>query len=75
MKERIVVDLGCRKTQDGLSNSTHAADLNLCGVSMNYCFSVFEWTKIIDSKIVYAGGAKSVDDLKLVDELSHGKWI
>ncbi|CAI5169283.1 AVN_HP_G0119750.mRNA.1.CDS.1 [Saccharomyces cerevisiae] len=32
------------------------------------------WTKDYDDlKIVYAGGAKSVDDLKLVDELSHGK--
>ncbi|AJR37124.1 Enzyme that catalyzes the fourth step in the histidine pathway [Saccharomyces cerevisiae] len=104
-KDRIVVDLSCRKTQDGrwivamnkwqtltdleLNADTfrelrkytnefliHAADVEgLCGgIDELLVSKLFEWTKDYDDlKIVYAGGAKSVDDLKLVDELSHGK--
>ncbi|KOH52623.1 HIS6p Enzyme that catalyzes the fourth step in the histidine pathway [Saccharomyces cerevisiae] len=46
----------------------------LCGIDELLVSKLFEWTKDYDDlKIVYAGGAKSVDDLKLVDELSHGK--
>lgn len=105
-KDRIVVDLSCRRTQDGrwivamnkwqkltdlelneetfisLSRYTnefliHAADVEgLCsGIDEKLVLQLYEWTKNIKTPltIVYAGGAKSVDDLKLVDDLSHGK--
>ncbi|KAF4000302.1 Histidine biosynthesis family protein [Saccharomyces cerevisiae] len=84
-KDRIVVDLSCRKprTVVGLELRKytnefliHAADVEgLCGgIDELLVSKLFEWTKDYDDlKIVYAGGAKSVDDLKLVDELSHGK--
>lgn len=54
----------------------HAADVEgLCGgIDEQLVSKLYEWTKNYDDlKIVYAGGAKSIDDLRLVDELSHGK--
>ncbi|KAL3232953.1 1-(5-phosphoribosyl)-5-[(5-phosphoribosylamino)methylideneamino] imidazole-4-carboxamide isomerase [Nakaseomyces bracarensis] len=56
----------------------HAADVEgLCkGIDEQLVSKLYEWTKSLrdnkDIKIVYAGGAKSVEDLKLVDKLSHG---
>lgn len=56
----------------------HAADVEgLCkGIDEQLVSKLYEWTKILRSqkniKIVYAGGAKSVQDLELVDKLSHG---
>lgn len=55
----------------------HAADVEgLCrGIDEELVVKLYEWTKNIgrNIKIVYAGGAKSVNDLKLVEKLSHGK--
>lgn len=55
----------------------HAADVEgLCkGIDEELVENLYEWTKKLDNsvKIVYAGGAKSVSDLALVDKLSHGK--
>lgn len=56
----------------------HAADVEgLCkGIDEHLVSKLYEWTKSLreqkDIKIVYAGGAKSVQDLDLVKELSHG---
>lgn len=105
-KDRIVVDLSCKKTKDGkwivamnkwqtltkleLNQDTftkmgqytnefliHAADVEgLCnGVDELLITKLFEWTRGLDKslKLVYAGGAKSVDDLALVHRLSKGK--
>ncbi|SMN21153.1 similar to Saccharomyces cerevisiae YIL020C HIS6 Phosphoribosyl-5-amino-1-phosphoribosyl-4-imidazolecarboxiamide isomerase, catalyzes the fourth step in histidine biosynthesis [Maudiozyma saulgeensis] len=104
-KDRLVVDLSCRRTKDNkwivamnkwqtltdmeLNENTfkelgkytnefliHAADVEgLCkGIDEELVAKLYEWTKELDNvKIVYAGGAKSVNDLQLVDELSHGK--
>lgn len=105
-KDRLVVDLSCRKTKDGrwivamnkwqkltdleltantfqeLSQYTdefliHAADVEgLCkGIDQDLVANLYHWTCALreDIKIVYAGGAKNVSDLALVDELSHGK--
>lgn len=108
-KERIVVDLSCRKRVDQqgtrwvvamnkwqtltdltlneqtfrlLSEYTdefliHAADIEgLCrGIDEELVTKLYEWTRSLPSeiKIVYAGGAKSVSDLELVDKLSCGK--
>ncbi|EDO15401.1 hypothetical protein Kpol_1063p12, partial [Vanderwaltozyma polyspora DSM 70294] len=55
----------------------HAADVEgLCrGIDETLVKKLYEWTRNIDKhiKIVYAGGAKSVQDLELVDKLSSGK--
>ncbi|CEP60617.1 1-(5-phosphoribosyl)-5- ((5-phosphoribosylamino)methylideneamino)imidazole-4-carboxamide isomerase HIS6 LALA0_S01e15060g [Lachancea lanzarotensis] len=54
----------------------HAADVEgLCrGVDEVLIAKLYEWTEDLPHlKIVYAGGAKSIDDLQLVDKLSHGK--
>lgn len=54
----------------------HAADVEgLCkGIDEELVSKLGEWCKEWDDvKIVYAGGAKSVDDLNLVDKLSSGK--
>ena len=55
----------------------HAADVEgLCkGIDEELVEKLYEWTQEIDNsvKLVYAGGAKSVSDLELVDKLSHGK--
>lgn len=105
-KERLVVDLSCRRTKDNkwivamnkwqtltdmelnaitfkeLCTYTnefliHAADVEgLCkGIDEELVAKLYEWTKDLnnDIKIVYAGGAKSVSDLELVDRLSNGK--
>lgn len=106
-KDRLVVDLSCRKKVDNgvarwivamnkwqkltdleLSERTfqklcqytdefliHAADVEgLCrGIDQELVSMLYEWTKNLDVKIVYAGGAKSFDDLELVERLSHGK--
>lgn len=50
----------------------HAADVEgLCkGIDQELVAKLAEWCT---SPIVYAGGAKSIDDLKLVDKLSHGR--
>lgn len=105
-KDRIVVDLSCRKTKDGkwivamnkwqtltkleLNQDTltkisqytnefliHAADVEgLCnGVDELLVTKLYEWTQHLskDLRLVYAGGAKSADDLALVHELSQGR--
>ncbi|SCV01159.1 LANO_0F10440g1_1 [Lachancea nothofagi CBS 11611] len=107
-KDRLVVDLSCRKvecsgspkwvvamnkwqklTDVELSKETftrmseyadefliHAADVEgLCrGVDEELVTKLYEWTEHLPHlKIVYAGGARSVHDLALVDKLSHGK--
>ncbi|CCC67809.1 hypothetical protein NCAS_0A12510 [Naumovozyma castellii] len=106
-KDRLVVDLSCRRTKDGrwvvamnkwqkltdlelntdtfqsLSKFTdefliHAADVEgLCrGIDEELVEQLYKWTKDVANnklKIVYAGGAKSIEDLSLVNDLSHGK--
>lgn len=108
-KDRLVVDLSCRKRMDNgeqrwivamnkwqkltdleLNEETfrslcqytnefliHAADVEgLCrGIDETLVTRLYEWTKDIpaDVKIVYAGGAKSLADLALVEKLGHGK--
>lgn len=105
-KDRLVVDLSCRKTSDErwivamnkwqtlttlelnqdtftkLSKYTnefliHAADVEgLCnGIDEQLVSKLNEWTEELgdEVKIVYAGGAKSIDDLALVDRLSQGR--
>lgn len=105
-KNRLVVDLSCRRTKDKkwvvamnkwqtltnleLNKQTftelakytnefliHAADVEgLCkGIDQELVQKLYEWTKDLshDIKIVYAGGAKSLEDLALVEKLSHGK--
>lgn len=104
-KEKLVVDLSCRKVkaEDGsskwivamnrwqtltdteVSKSTldllstycsefliHAADVEgLCkGIDTELVKALGEWVAI---PTVYAGGAKSIDDLKSVNHLSNGK--
>ena len=47
----------------------------LCkGIETDLVTKLYEWTKDINKevKIVYAGGAKSISDLELVDKLSNG---
>ncbi|SCU97733.1 LADA_0H07954g1_1 [Lachancea dasiensis] len=54
----------------------HAADVEgLCrGVDELLVGKLYEWTEHLPHlKIVYAGGAKSIDDLALVDKMSRGK--
>ncbi|CAK7904035.1 1-(5-phosphoribosyl)-5-[(5-phosphoribosylamino)methylideneamino] imidazole-4-carboxamide isomerase [[Candida] anglica] len=54
----------------------HAADVEgLCrGIDANLVEKLGEWCPAgFEGKIVYAGGAKSVDDLATVSRLSHGK--
>ncbi|CCD23211.1 1-(5-phosphoribosyl)-5- ((5-phosphoribosylamino)methylideneamino)imidazole-4-carboxamide isomerase HIS6 NDAI_0B01770 [Naumovozyma dairenensis CBS 421] len=57
----------------------HAADVEgLCkGIDEELVTKLYEWTKDIKHsesiKIVYAGGAKSVTDLNLVEKLSNAK--
>lgn len=55
----------------------HAADVEgLCrGIDELLVSKLNEWTLNLDKsiKIVYAGGAKSVEDLALVDKLSNGR--
>ncbi|SCU83800.1 LAMI_0C04742g1_1 [Lachancea mirantina] len=54
----------------------HAADVEgLCrGIEEDLVERLYEWTKDLPNvKIVYAGGAKSIEDLELVSGLSHGK--
>lgn len=54
----------------------HAADVEgLCrGIDESLVENLYNWTcDLPDLKIVYAGGAKSVQDLALVHKLSHGK--
>lgn len=105
-KDRLVVDLSCRRTPQGkwmvamnkwqtlttlelnqetftkLSEYTnefliHAADVEgLCnGIDEQLVSKLNEWTCNLSAqiKIVYAGGAKSIDDLTLVDRLSQGR--
>lgn len=63
----------CEYTDEFL---VHAADVEgLCnGIDEDLVACLYEWTVDLPSvKIVYAGGAKSVDDLKLVEKLSHGR--
>lgn len=64
----------CQYTDEFL---IHAADVEgLCrGIDEQLVTKLYEWTKDLptDVKIVYAGGAKSLTDLALVDKLSHGK--
>lgn len=104
-KNRLVVDLSCRKTPDNrwvvainkwqtLTDSelsadflarvaqycceflVHAADVEgLCnGIDEQLVEKLGEWCpQGFDGRIVYAGGAKLVDDLELVRRLSGGK--
>ncbi|QLG73813.1 hypothetical protein HG535_0F03240 [Zygotorulaspora mrakii] len=105
-KDRLVVDLSCRRTKDNewvvamnkwqkltdlnLNATTfqilseyadefliHAADVEgLCkGIDKDLVTNLYQWTRDLPQniKIVYAGGAKSVSDLSLVNELSKGK--
>lgn len=54
----------------------HAADVEgLCkGIDEELVTKLYEWTSHLpDLKIVYAGGAKSIEDLQHVKQLSHGK--
>ncbi|KAI3406676.2 HIS6 [Candida oxycetoniae] len=54
----------------------HAADVEgLCkGIDQNLVQSLGHWCPPgMENKIVYAGGAKSKEDLQLVKNLSHGK--
>ncbi|AQZ13285.1 HIS6 (YIL020C) [Zygosaccharomyces parabailii] len=53
----------------------HAADVEgLCsGIDEELVSQLYEWSKDLEVKIVYAGGAKSISDLQLVHDLSHGK--
>jgi phosphoribosylformimino-5-aminoimidazole carboxamide ribotide isomerase len=54
----------------------HAADVEgLCkGIDEELVVKLGEWcSDLTDVKVVYAGGAKSFEDLKLVDSLSKGK--
>ncbi|KAG0669359.1 Enzyme that catalyzes the fourth step in the histidine pathway [Maudiozyma exigua] len=55
----------------------HAADVEgLCrGIDEELVTKLYEWTKDLtnDINIVYAGGAKSIFDLELVERLSNGK--
>lgn len=54
----------------------HAADVEgLCnGIDEELVIKLNEWTeKIVDVRIVYAGGAKSIKDLELVKRLSNGR--
>lgn len=99
-KERLVIDLSCRRkdnkwivamnrwqtltdtevnfeTLQKLSTKCsefliHAADVEgLCkGIDQDLVKALGEW---VDIPCVYAGGAKSIDDLPLVDKLSNGK--
>lgn len=99
-RERIVIDLSCRRHGDGwlvainrwqtitefaLSEASlatlaascsefliHAADVEgLCrGIDQDLVTALGRWSPI---PCVYAGGAKSVDDLLLVDRLSKGR--
>ncbi|CDK25073.1 unnamed protein product [Kuraishia capsulata CBS 1993] len=103
-KDRLVVDLSCRKRIEGgkvewvvamnkwqtltstvLNRSlfdlleqycseflVHAADVEgLCqGIDQDLVKKLSEWT---DFPMTYAGGAKSLEDLRLVDNLSNGK--
>ncbi|GME77416.1 unnamed protein product [Ambrosiozyma monospora] len=50
----------------------HAADVEgLCnGIDQELVVKLAEWSTV---PVVYAGGAKSIEDLKLVDKLSQGK--
>ena len=72
LNERTFADL-CQYTDEFL---VHAADVEgLCnGIDEELVAHLYKWTADIPKvKIVYAGGAKSVDDLRLVEKLSHGK--
>ncbi|KAK9464053.1 uncharacterized protein V1516DRAFT_618618 [Lipomyces oligophaga] len=99
-KERLVIDLSCRKresqwvvamnkwqtltntlvNQETLHNLSeycsefliHAADVEgLCrGIDEELVLSLSRWSPI---PVTYAGGAKSIRDLELVDSLSCGK--
>ncbi|KAK9449350.1 uncharacterized protein V1518DRAFT_415743 [Limtongia smithiae] len=99
-KERIVIDLSCRRrgeewivamnkwqtlTETKISPETlellaqycseflvHAADVEgLCrGIDENLVVALSKWSPI---PTTYAGGAKSIDDLALVERLSGGK--
>ncbi len=53
----------------------HAADVEgLCqGIDSDLVGKLGEWGNIINIPITYAGGAKSLEDLKTVDKLSNGK--
>lgn len=55
----------------------HAADVEgLCkGIEYDLVKDLGEWVQKLDDdvKIVYAGGAKSIEDLKTVKELSNGR--
>lgn len=99
-KERLVIDLSCRRTADGwrvamnrwqtlteleISEQTldemlpycdeflvHAADVEgLCGgVDQELVSFLGSWGKC---PVTYAGGAASMEDVRLVDELGKGK--
>lgn len=53
----------------------HAADVEgLCrGIDEDLVAQLYDWSEALGVKIVYAGGAKSISDLQLVQDLSHGK--
>lgn len=53
----------------------HAADVEgLCkGVDMKLVEKLGQWGQLVDTKITYAGGANSLNDLHTVDEKSNGK--
>lgn len=100
-KDRLVIDLSCRRQSDGrwvvamnrwqtLTDTVvdkptldflsqfcsefliHAADVEgLCnGIDEDLVRALGEWC---DIPVVYAGGAKCITDLELVDRLSNGK--
>lgn len=69
-----------RETLKSLSAYTdefliHAADVEgLCrGIDEELVSQLSQWTEDLEVKLVYAGGAKSVQDLQLVEKLSKGK--
>lgn len=99
-KERLVLDLSCRRTASGWNIATdrwqtvtetavdsktltelahhcdefliHAADVEglQAGIDEELVTLLGQQASI---PVTYAGGARSIDDLKRVDELSHGK--
>jgi phosphoribosylformimino-5-aminoimidazole carboxamide ribotide isomerase len=99
-KERLVIDLSCRRTMDGWTVAmnrwqtlteleisaqaldmllpycdeflVHAADVEgLCGGVDGELVSLLgEWGKC---SVTYAGGAATLDDVRLVDELGKGR--
>ncbi|CDO93972.1 unnamed protein product [Kluyveromyces dobzhanskii CBS 2104] len=72
LNEKTFLEL-CQYTDEFL---IHAADVEgLCnGIDEELVAHLYQWTaELPDVKIVYAGGAKSVADLRTVEKLSHGR--